>query len=207
MNALKTSLLALALLAAFGNAAADNKYHITVDARQLAGMGFLDLQFNPGQDGAVDANATVSAFQGLLDNSQAGEVFGNVTGSLPGTVNFNNQSGYNDLFQGVKFGGKFSFNVNFSGDYFSNPSNIGSAFALSLYAADRATVLGNGDVNSGSLVTFNLAQNGQYGAVTPYVFDSQIITITPVPEPSEWALMAGGLMALGLVARRRKQQA
>lgn len=209
MNTIIKTLLAIALLSAFENANADTQYHVVVDSKGLSGLGFLDLQFNPGNDGATAAAARISNFSGLLDNSVAPQFFGSVSGALPGSLKFANSGSYNDVFQGVQLGGKFSFNISFSGDFFNNPGDVGSAFALSMYAADGATALGNGDVNTASLLTFDLApsSNGSYGVVNTMVFDNAMISLSPVPEPSQWAMMAGGLLALGAIARRRQKQA
>ncbi len=206
---LRTSLLALALISAFGQAtAATHEFRVDIDTRSLSGLGFLDLQFNAGQDQAADATATVANFQGNSDGSITPEVIGSVSGALPSRVSFTNEGTYNDYFHAVQMGGKFAFKVSFSGDYFNTPSAVGSTFSLSMYAADRSSLLGNGDSNSGSLLTFQLAPNGNgFGGINATVFDNNLVQVTAVPEPEQWALMAGGLMALGFVARRRKQQA
>jgi PEP-CTERM motif len=43
-----------------------------------------------------------------------------------------------------------------------------------------------------------------FGTLQPIVLTaSGSVTVTPVPEPATWALFAGGLLALGQLARRR----
>jgi hypothetical protein len=42
---------------------------------------------------------------------------------------------------------------------------------------------------------------------TGVAFEFDDIAAAPIPEPGTWALMAGGLAAVGFLARRRKQQA
>ncbi len=209
-NVLRGTVLALAMVGAVGQAAAaDNQYHVVIDASSLAGSGWLDLQLNPGQFSAPTAFATLSHFSGNLDFSQAAQVAGAVTGSLPGTVQFANSTAYNDLFHAVNFGAKFSFDVTFNGGFLNTQSNAGSAFGLSLYAADQATTLGNADANTGNLLTFNLnpaAGAGQFGNVSKVIYDSNIVTVTAVPEPSEWLLMLSGFAVLGVATRRRRAQ-
>ncbi|WP_338845143.1 NF038129 family PEP-CTERM protein [Massilia sp. W12] len=200
---LRKTLLGLSLLAAFGAAQAET-WHVEVDTSALSGLGFFDFQFNPGALDAASGTARVSRFQGVLDAIGA-QNSGDVSGALPASLNFANSQSYNDVFQAVQLGGRFSFNLDFDGDMLRNPNGIGSAFAFSIYGADGASVLGQADAASGSLLTFNLGQPGM--AVSHVVFDNQIIAVSSVPEASEWAMLAGGLVAMAAFVRRRRQQA
>jgi len=47
--------------------------------------------------------------------------------------------------------------------------------------------------------------NSWYCGVSDYFNNPAVVTITPVPEPSTYALMLAGLGAVGFVARRRRQ--
>ncbi|MEN9866237.1 MAG: hypothetical protein RL748_1827 [Pseudomonadota bacterium] len=204
----RQAIAALALLGLAAQAHADNLYHVVIDATQFAGSGWLDLQFNPGQDTAPSAFAFVKGFTGELDNSQAAQVSGSVTGDISSQVNFSNSTAYNDLFQAVKFGQRISFDVSFAGPFLnSSDSSVGSSFGVALYGSDQVTVLGNGDAGSGSLLTFNLVSTGTpVGNVTPVVFDAALVNVSAVPEASEWMMLMAGLGVMGVFARRRKAQ-
>ena len=202
------ALCALSFLGLAAQASAQTQFNVVIDTTSIAGGGWLDLQFNPGQENAPAATAMLSNFQGLTSSVDA-QVSGAVTGLLGGNVQFGNSAAFNNLFQSVQLGQRISFNVSFSGAFLTAPSDIGTSFSLSLFAADQATLLGNGNPDSGSLLTFELfspLSSGQFGSVTPVVFDGGLVSVSAVPEPSEWLMMVAGLAALGVVAQRRRKQ-
>ncbi|MFZ6749731.1 NF038129 family PEP-CTERM protein [Undibacterium sp. Ren11W] len=194
----------LATMGLIANASADSQYHVVLDTSKLVGSGWLDLQFNPGQDGATAAIADLTHFSGQLSSGQSPVLSGSVFGDLTGNTVFSNQGAYNDLFQAVNFGQVLSFNLRFSGAFLTTPGSFGTSFGLSLYGADQVSLLGNPDPVSGSLLTFELmpaATSGQFGKVTPTVFDNAMLSVSAVPEPSEWLLMLVGLTMLGAIVR------
>lgn len=209
-GALRHALLVLFFGLVAGQAAAANFYHVEIDSNIFAGSGWLDLQFNPGTSAATGATAAISGFSGLLDATQAPQVSGNVAGALTTAVNFGNGTAFNDLFQAVVFGGKFSFDVSFGGAFLNSPGNVGTTFAVSLYGADQTTILGRADAVTASLVKFDLTPAvaaGQFGRVNATVFDGSVIQVTAVPEPETYAMLLAGLALLGCMARRKSKSA
>src|SRR5690242_17131863 len=93
-------------------------YQVSADTSSLNGQsGFIDLQFNPGGS-AESATASVTGFQttGTAAVLAASVVdTGDASGALPGTLTFDNGTGFNDIFQGITFGTGLSFQVTFSG--------------------------------------------------------------------------------------------
>ena len=204
LNMTRQALAALILCGVAAQALAD-VYHVEINTTQLSGSGWLDLQFNPGTDTAPAALADLSNFVGQL-GSEGTQIAGDVRGNITNRVNFANTTTYNDLFQSVQFGQRFSFDVSFSGAFLnSNNTSTGSSFGVALYGNDQVTLLGNGDAASGSLLTFQLVSTGTpVGNITPVVYDAALINVSAVPEASEWMMMVAGLGVLGVLARRRK---
>lgn len=198
ISPIRVAAVAWLLLAVLGikHAHADLIFNVSVDTSSLNGQsGFLDFQFNPGDSSALSATATVTDFQttgGVL--AQPDLLTGDAAGSLPGTLILNNSTVYNDAFQGFTCGNGFAFTLTLSGPAIDTPSGtVGSAFALSLYAADGITSLLTTDPN-GSVATIFLNANATASAET---FPQSPTDSTPaatvtvanaVPEPSTLTL-------------------
>ncbi|MYM25913.1 PEP-CTERM sorting domain-containing protein [Duganella sp. FT135W] len=205
---LRRSLLALALAASASLASAAT-YHVEFDTSSFGSTGWIDVLFNPGNANTPLASVTLTDFIGFGDSSTA-QTIGNVTGSLASgyTITNDDPGGLNDLFHAVNFsGGKVGFNVSFSGAADPSQSSSGSVFSVALINAGNTAYLGTQDA-SGALVQLNWTAGvtADAGSVVAAPLVNTIPTVTAaVPEPSTWAMLAGGLALLGFM--RRRQQA
>src|SRR5882724_9425360 len=84
---------------------------VTVDTTTISGTaGSLDFQFNPGPLVSQAASLDIFNFTGdgtlVAGGCLAGGpcLTGNVAGTLPGTLTFDNGTSFNDYFQGFTFG-------------------------------------------------------------------------------------------------------
>lgn len=212
-NTLNRILLALALGSAAGMAAADT-LHVEIDTSSFGGKGWADLMFTTSSSQMSLATAELSNFVGF-DAASTPELSGAVTGSLADGYTMNNLPGVTDLFHAVNFGGKVSFDIDFSGAVGSAINRSLSTFSVSLYGADQTTLLGNGDPASGSLLQLYWlpsTSSAVSGTVTTRVFDNlatvgPVPMAAPVPEPSTWLMMGGGLALIALARRRKINQA
>jgi len=125
------------------------------------------------------------------DGTLAGSpsITGDVSGTLPGTLTFDNGTALNDYFEGFTFGNVLSFDMSFYGPALSSPdgtSTSGSAFAFSMFSdPDGMTpALTSDDVNAIALtVNVNLD-----GSTTLTNFSSETSVepagVSAVPEPN-----------------------
>jgi hypothetical protein len=174
-----------------------SSYHVELDTRAYSGTGWLDLQFNPGMDGASQATATIRNFTGLPE----GEFFadGEVTGTLPGVVAIGNGSAFNALFSSIGLGTRFGFDLSFSsGATGSAPAD--SVFSVALYGDDQVTQLGHPDPFLGSLLRFEVSAAG----VAPVPSDDELAGVSAVPEPGTLMLVLPALALLGAARRQRR---
>ncbi len=191
------AMICAALLSCFCGAAfaSPMTYLVTVNTSSIAGTtGSLDFNFNPGPLTSQAASAQILSFMsnGTLVGSPS--LTGDASGSLPGTLTFDNGAAFNDYFQDFKFGSTLSFDVSLYGPALSSPNGTatsGSAFAFSMFsdAAGTMPVL-TSDTTDGFAYTVAVNLNGSTTA-TNYI-TSQTITST-TPEPS-------GIMLVGTAA-------
>jgi hypothetical protein len=134
---------------------------------------------------------------------------GDVSGSLPGTVSFDNGSGYNDYFTAFTYGDTISFLVNVSGpaiDALDGISTSGSSFAFSMFSDPDGTipVLTTDSVN-GFAFTENINLDGTV-STTAASSELTATIVNPIvtPESGTLPLLCCGLGVLALIYKRRK---
>jgi hypothetical protein len=189
-------------------ATASVTYLVTANTSSISGQGgYLDLQFEAGPSPTNLATASLASFAGNGTLRGSAALTGDVTGQLPGALTFDNQTVFNDYFQGITFGTTESFDVTLNG-----PTPVGggeSAFYVSFYASDQSTALltvsTGGD--AGQIVI------NPNGTTTPSTYAASVsaasaLTITlvqplnTVPEPSAFALLALGT-AFAILRKQR----
>lgn len=187
-------LAALVLMTVASASANETSFTVSIDTSSISGtQGSLDFEFNPGPLVSAAATLDVEDFNG---GSVTGSpsLTGDASGALPGTIAFDNGTGFNDYFQTFTFGSTISFEVLISGSPLTGSS--GSSFAFTMYSDPSGTMpvlttLTNNPSDS-SLVT----QINPDGSVTTTSF---VIT----PEPTSMVLFGTGLLGVIFVTRKR----
>ena len=199
-----TLMITLCMLAPLARASVV-EYDVSVDTSQLTGaFGNIYLQF----DGINDAQfATVSitdfATTGTLEGLQFS--FGDVSGSLPGTLTIDNGAALNQYSELLQFGSSISFDVTFGGPAVTDPngtSSSGSTFALAFTGLNGVPLF----TSDGVVGVINLNLDG---SLQPIAY-SDITSFTAVaPEPGSLALVIPGVLCLAAAAfckRMRKSR-
>lgn len=208
---LKYSLFFVALFLCFASAASASTttYDVTIDTSSIAGtVGSLDFNFDPGPLVTQAASLQILDFTSTGAGALAGSptLTGDVSGSLPATVTFDNGTAFNDYFEGFTFGTTISFDVTLYGDALSTPDGVstsGSTFAFSMFSDAAGSVPAlTTDTTNGFALTVDVNLDG-----TTTVADSSGQTIVEqatatVPEPFTLLFLAPTLV--GLAAGRRK---
>ena len=184
-------------------------YSVTVNTSSVSGStGSLDFNFNPGPVITQSASLQMLKFgnDGTLTGSPT--LTGDVSGTLPSTVTFENGTGFNDYFEDFTYGSTLSFDVNLYGPALSSPDEVstsGSAFAFSMFSDAAGTMPAlTTDTTNGFAVTIDVNLDG---TTTVNNFSTQA-TVTPltssVPEPSTLTLFGiAGVVAIAFVRVRR----
>jgi len=203
-----TTFFFVLLLGAVGSALADGvTYDVTVDTSSIAGtVGSVDFQFNPGPLTTQTADLQVLDFtsDGTLGTA---ELTGDVSGTLPGTVSFDNGSGYNDYFTGFTYGDTITFVVTLFGPAVTSPDGVstsGSTFAFSMFSDSEGTVpVLTTDSEDGFAFTTSINLDG---TTTLTNSSSELTATSPAvttPEPGTLWLLCAGLGIAAWFRRRR----
>jgi hypothetical protein len=175
-------------------------YTVTVNTSSIAGsMGSLDFNFDPGPFVTQPASLEILNFSsgGTLAGSPT--LSGHATGTLPGTLTFDNGAPFNDYFEDFRFGSALSFNVSLFGPALSSPDGVatsGSTFAFSMFSdpAGMTPVLTT-DTVDGFAYVVNVNLDGTTTAMD--------LIPAAVPEPSSWVLVATAVALCGWRFSRR----
>jgi hypothetical protein len=185
-------------------------YDVTVNTSTINGItGSLDFNFNPGP--LVTQAASLQILSFATDGMLIPPAFptGDVTGTLPGTLTFDNGTGFNDYFEDFTFGTTLAFDVSLYGPALSSPdgtSTSGSTFAFSMFSDTAGTIPAlTTDTVDGFAFTVNVNLDG---TTTPTNFSTQTsvvpATATTIPEPGSVALAGTAAALLGLLRWKRR---
>jgi hypothetical protein len=183
---------------------------VSVDTSSLNGTsGSLDFNFNPGP--LVSQSASLQILNFSSDGTLAGSpsVTGDVSGTLPGTLTFDNGTALNDYFEGFTFGNVLKFDVSLYGPALSSPdgtSTSGSSFGFSMFSDPLgATPAFTSDLVDGIALTVLVNLDGS-SALTNLSSETSVeAAASAVPEPGGLAEML--LLLLGTVFAARASNA
>jgi hypothetical protein len=202
--------IALFLCLASAASAAPIIYDVSVDTSSISGTpGSLDFNFNPGP--LVTQSASLQILDFTSDGTLAGSpmLTGDVAGTLPATLTFDNGAGFNDYFEGFTYGSTLSFQVRLYGPALTSPdgtSTSGSTFAFSMFSDAAGTMPAlTTDATDGFAFTVDVNLDGTT-TVSNFSAQTTVAPATPaVPDPGTLPLMAAGI-GLWLAFRFRLQR-
>jgi hypothetical protein len=185
---------------ASASAFADSVYSVDVDTSSLSGTS-AQLAFDLIYGGGPSNTVTISDFS---TDGTLGTVFptGLVSGTLPGTVTLTDSSSsfFNEYLTDLTLGNTFSFTLDATTN---GPDSSSVPDALSVFLLDPTSGLPlfttSDPTGSDSLFTLNIdgIYGGDLGVYTATVAATPgSVSSSPVPEPHDSILLAGGLAFL-----------
>lgn len=183
---------------------------VTVDTSSQDGVvGSFDFNFGPG--GLVTQQASLDVLNFSSDGALGGApaTMGDVIGSLPGTLTFDNGTQNNDYFQGFTFGNTVTFMVSLYGPALTAPdgtSTSGSSFSFSMFSDSAGTIpILTNDLIDGYAILVNVNLDGSVSVdnSSPYITVSDPAAV-PEPPGMWFVALSVGLCAwLGIVKAQR----
>ena len=191
------------------------EYNVTVNTSLLAGIaGSLDFNFNPGLLVTQGADLQILNFssngslQNCASNVQGFCNTGDVTGTLPGTLSFDNGTAFNDYFDGFTFGNTLSFDVTLYGPALTTPNGTatsGSTFAFSMFSDSAGTVPTlTADLANGFAATIDVNLDGTT-TVENFSSQTKVSLVNTVPETSGWLSLALSVLGVIIIATWKRR--
>jgi hypothetical protein len=206
MRKYSSLLLASLFCVASSVSASPVTYDVTVNTSSISGTaGSLDFNFNPGPLVSQAASLQIFGFSsdGVLEGAPT--LTGDVVGSLPGSLTFDNGAGFNDYFGEFKYGQMLSFVVSLYGPALSAPDGVstsGSTFAFSMFSDAAGTIPAlTSDKTEGFAFKVDVNLDGTT-TVTNFSSQTNIGPVSSgVPEPNTSVLFVVLLSGLWLNLR------
>jgi hypothetical protein len=177
-------------------------YEFAVNTTSLTGQsGYLDFEFDPGVTPFDSGSATLAGFTTDGTLTTAAPPFGDVRGSLPGTVVINNTDALNDYTPGITYGSFFDVFVTLDIPSVSGTASGGNSFTLDVEDSGFNPLL------SSTFPAVEIDLDAITGNPTITNNTSGPITVTPTPEPASFALFGIGLALMSSWRRRAQGQA